>query len=196
MSTVLSVSRSITVRPPRASSRLPIVELERMTVSTPRKRIAKALDKWPQDRDAVLTTTVGHAKSVLQLLAWEFCHAAAKTELANSFSSSEVVNNAFGYHLLTRNLLDWQPANLRLRDRGIFSRKDAARTSYAGRFGEAVTYLLMLQKGYVYWDHLPSLVERAINKAQITHDEQVRVAGYQEPIKTRSSSSKTARLCV
>lgn len=103
-------------------------------------------------------------------------HAAAKTELARSFTQAEATANAYGFYQLTRSLLDWNPDNLRLRSGGIFSRKDAVRTSFASRFGEAMLHLFMVQNGYAYWDHIPSLAERALNKAEIRHDEQVRVA--------------------
>ena len=77
---------------------------------------------------------------------------------------------------VTSYLLDWRSENLRVRDAGIFSYKDASRTFRAGRNGEAILNLWAVENGYVYWDHLPTLVERALNKARISHEEQVRFA--------------------
>ncbi len=169
MCTVLLSTQRLAVCPPRGRSRVPIVEVDRAAATTPRRRIVRAVHKWPPDSQAVATTTVGHAKSELPLRAWEFYHAAAKTELARGFTDEEAERIALGFSLQTDSLLLWNPNNLRLRDGGVFSRKDSSRTALAGRFGEAATYLLMIQQGYVYWDHVPSLIERAMNKARIAH---------------------------
>jgi hypothetical protein len=165
-----------TIDPPQGRSCLPVVELDRTLVAARGKQIARSIDKWEPNADAILTTTFGHANASLSLQSWSFYHAAAKTELARSFLPSDVTENAQGIYLSTRSLLEWDEDNLRLRKGGVFSRKDAARKSYASRFGEAILYLFMINNDYVYWDHLPSLVERAMNKAVINHSEQVRVA--------------------
>ncbi|QDU44582.1 hypothetical protein Mal52_30670 [Symmachiella dynata] len=161
---------------PRGSSTVPIVELEKSAVSTPNRRIVRSPQKWPNDDSALATTCLGHAKTELPIEAWQFYHAAAKTELAGSFDEDAVKMGALGIAFQTASLLRWSGETLRLRRSGIFSRKDSSRTALAGRFGEAATYLFMLQQGYIYWDHIPSLLERAMNDVRISHNEQVQFA--------------------
>ena len=52
----------------------------------------------------------------------------------------------------------------------------------SGRFGESIAYLYMKSQGYVYWDHLPSLVDRCILSLPGGHAEQTKNARV---VKTR-----------
>ena len=157
-------------------STLPIIEVDKAAVTTPRKRVCKNANAWGAMPGSLLTTTLGHALDELRVDAWPLYHAAAKTELARSFSQAEVTGGAIGFRFQTRTLLVWNRGNLRIRDDGVFSRKDSSRTAIACRFGEAIAYLFMVDRDYVYWAHLPTLVERAMNRARISHREQVRTA--------------------
>jgi hypothetical protein len=172
----LALPRPVLLRPPRGRSKLPVVELDKTSVEKPYKRLVRPIHSWPSDPAALLTSTLGHAKAELNIRAWSLCHAAAKTELARGWSADALATAAWAFVLNTDTLLNWNPQNLRLLKDGVFSRKDSARTALAGRMGDAIAYLFMLDKGYVYWDHLPALIERAFNKNAIPHEDQLRIA--------------------
>jgi hypothetical protein len=53
---------------------------------------------------------------------------------------------------------------------------DFSERSLAGRFGEAIAYLTMLKWGYIYWDRIAVLWERAAAHSRMTHPERVRRA--------------------
>jgi hypothetical protein len=124
----------------------------------------------------------GTVPARLRFTAWQLFHAAKKSELAGSFTADVAERKAWGMALDQFDLFEWRATSLRLRSGGVLAVKDASRTYFAGRFGEAVLHLVMMDKGYVYWDHIPSLCDRALRKMPVDHEERLRRARV---IKTR-----------
>ena len=157
-------------------SQLWIVEPDKADVCTPKKQIVKPHAKWPQESGTLAKTTLGNAKSVLELREWDFYTALIKTELAYPLPGEALADRSYGAYLQHHALLRWNSGNLRLAQSGVFSRKDSVRTALSGRFGEALMYLYMVQSGYPYWDHLPSLAERLMEKHEYSRDDKLRIA--------------------
>lgn len=160
----------------RGISKLFIVEPNKADVATPRRRIVRPGADWPAEDGVLRKTTLGHAKSELAIREWDFYTAMMKTELAYSLPDDDLASRTYGAYLQHRGLLKWNPAYLSITQSGVFSRKDSARTSLAGRFGEALMYLYMVKSGYRFWDHLPSLAERAMETFNYTRDDKLRIA--------------------
>jgi hypothetical protein len=159
---------AITIAPPSGTSQLPFVDLSKAKVLKPYARI--------KIRNATADCSYGSFAGQLQFNAWQFLHAAAKTEFAQSFTAAEADRSGILFAAQHRDFLIWNTNNLRIRDQGVFSRVDASRTYLAGRLGVAASSLLMQHRDYLYWDHVPSLWERAVNLAHISHAESVRAA--------------------
>jgi hypothetical protein len=102
---------------------------------------------------------------------WQLFHAAAKTELARSFTVAEAARRAFCFSIFFDDLFTWNGPYLCLHNGAVESRKDSARTNASGRFGEGCTLRFMQHIGYDFWDHLPTLWRRA--QGPIDHSEQV-----------------------
>jgi hypothetical protein len=153
---------------------LPVVEVDRDAARAPRVRIVKRANQWARDPNALITTTLGHALGELPVREWEMYHAAAKTALSRNGFAGEEYDYGIGTYLQNRHLVIWDRGNLRLRRGGIFSRTDAARSAMSGRLGEAMLFLFMKARQYRFWDHIPALAERALNKLAVPHKEQVR----------------------
>lgn len=167
--TVLPISPfGILILPPQGNSRLPYVEI-------PRKKIQKkgASIKLRKGSKAASNADCSYGKfqGSLDFTAWNFFHAAKKTEFASSFSVGESMYAALLAGAEFRRFFDWLPANFRVRDQGIFSRIDATRSYLAGRSGVAINSLLMNHWDYVFWDHVPTLYARALRRANINHAE-------------------------
>ena len=112
----------------------------------------------------------------LSIDAWQFFHAAKKTELTTTFTTSQVDRRALLFAAEHSEFFVWNTGNLRRVDRSVFSLEDFAEGGLAGRFGEAVAYLTMVKWGYVYWDRIATLWERAVAKSGMTHPERVKRA--------------------
>jgi hypothetical protein len=160
----------------RGISKLPIVEPNKGDVRAPRRRIVQPATEWPEEPDVVTTTTLGHAKSELNIREWDFYTAMMKTELAYALPDDDLVSRSYGAYLQLRGLLKWNPTDLRITQSGVFSRKDPVRSSLAGRFGEALMYLYMVNAGYPFWDHLPSLAERVMETNEYSRDDKLKIA--------------------
>ena len=77
----LQTPAAITIAPPTGTSQLPFVDLSKATVLKPYARI--------KIRDATADCSYGSFAGQLQFNAWQFFHAAAKTEFAQSFAAEE-----------------------------------------------------------------------------------------------------------
>jgi|SRR5579859_7066352 len=163
----------IIVWAPTGSSKLPLIELDRAKVQAKRKRIrSKRGSKKRAQADCSFGNFVGH----LPIDAWPLFHAAKKTELATPFTTATVERQAMAFAAEYSDLFVWNTQNLRRIERSVFALEDFAEAGLAGRFGEAVAYLTMLSWGYVYWDRLAILWERASARNGMTHPERVRHA--------------------
>ena len=163
----------ILVSPPTGSSTLPVVELVRKDVEADRKSIR--IRRGSKKR-ATQDCSFGKFREHIGIGAWPFFHAAKKTELTTTFTTPEVDHRALNFASEHSEFFVWNTANLRRVDRSIFSLEDFAEAGLAGRFGEAVAYLTMVKWGYVYWDRIAVLWERAVAKSGMTHPEQVKNA--------------------
>jgi hypothetical protein len=114
--------------------------------------------------------------TVIEFTGWELFHATKKSELAGSFTAEDSERKAWAMALDQYDLFVWNSGDLRLRRGGVLATKDASRTYFAGRFAEGVLHLLMMEKDYIFWDHIPSLCDRAWEKAEIEHKERIRRA--------------------
>ncbi len=169
----LQLPAPFTIAPPTGASRLPFVELPKAKVQKPRARVKFREGSQAQ---AAADSSYGNFSGHITFSAWQFFHAAAKTEFAMSFTPAEADQAAMLYAAQHNHLLIWNTQNLRIRDQGVFSRVDATRSYIAGRFGVAASSLLMQHWDYPYWDHIPSLWERAARNAQISHAQSVQMA--------------------
>jgi len=163
----------VLVSPPTGTSSLPIVELKRAEVQKDRKQIR--LRRGSAKR-AKSDCSFGNFVEHLSIDAWQFFHAAKKTELTTTFTTPQIDHRALHFAGEHADFFEWNTGNLRRVDRSIFSLEDFAEAGLAGRFGEAVAYLTMVKWGYVYWDRIAVLWERAAAKSGMTHPEQVRHA--------------------
>lgn len=118
-----------------------------------------------------IRSCLGKASRFITVRRWDHFHAAAKTELSRSFSLAEAARRAVCFWALYDDLFEWNAQFFCLRNGAVESRKDAARTNAASRFGESCALRLMHELGYIFWDHLPTLWRRA--QGPITHPEQV-----------------------
>ncbi len=169
----LQLPAPFTIAAPAGTSRLPFVELPKAKVQKPHARVK--LREGSRARAAV-DCSYGNFSGHIDFNAWQFFHAAAKTEFGMSFTPAEADRAAMLCAAQQDHLLNWNTQNLRIRDQGVFSRVDATRSYLAGRFGVALSSLLMQHWDYPYWDHIPSLWERAARKAQISHSQSVQMA--------------------
>ena len=113
----------------------------------------------------------------LEFIAWEFFHAAKKTELTSSFTTQLIDRRALGFAEECDGLFVWNTANFRREDRTVFGLEDFADSGLAGRCGEAVAYLTMVKKwGYLFWDRIATLWECAAAHSGMTHPEMVKWA--------------------
>jgi hypothetical protein len=119
---------------------------------------------------------VGSKPGSLTVDAKPFMLAAAKTELARSFEFGVSSEQAFALwvRLMPSLVMDGGP--LRLSSQRLFRRKDASETFDSSRIGEGVGHLFMAARGFVYWDHLPTLLEATASGRTVTHAERTRAA--------------------
>jgi hypothetical protein len=173
MSTGLVLPTPILVSAPTGHSQLPIVELNRKAVKSPRKQIR--LKRGSRKRNAA-DCSFGNFTANLAIDAWRFFHAAKKTELTRTFTTAQVDRRALAFGHEHADFLIWNTPNLRRVDRSVFELEDFSGAGLAGRFGEAIAYLTMVQWGYVYWDRIAVLWERAATHSGMNHSERVRHA--------------------
>jgi Protein of unknown function (DUF2934) len=119
---------------------------------------------------------LGTKPAALAVDAWPLMLASAKSELARTFFLSDLTQQAFAAWGRMQPALVFDKGNLFVRDPQLFRRKDASQTFDSGRMGEALGHLLMTNLKYMFWDHLPSLLERTIRHLRVDHSEQLRVA--------------------
>lgn len=162
----------IILQPPRGSSKLPVFEFPVAEINKPAWQPAyvKPCKGKIEANSKVLGNTDAPS---LSIDAWPFFHAAAKTELARSFSRRKSTLHGMLMSGMHGDMLRWDNPSLRIRRQGILSRKDASRSYLSGRFGEACAYLFMKDQGYFYWDHVPTLVDRLAG-VKADHPERVR----------------------
>jgi hypothetical protein len=154
-------------RPPSGTGILPVIELPKAAVASSRRIRIRRDSK----RRADVQSSLGNFTGSLGFDAWRFFHAAKKTEFTRSFTAQYADRKALAFAVEHENVLVWNTPNLRRCDRSVFDLEDFGASHLAGRFGEAAAYLLMVDKGYVYWDRICVLWERAAQRANITHPE-------------------------
>lgn len=174
MTHILLASQPMVISPPNGTSQLPLVEIDKTKVQTKHKSIL--LPK--AQRQAAECSYGASDQAPLPFSAWEFFHAAKKTELATSFTPSFADQRAFAFALEHEDTFLWNPTNFRKRDSTVFSLEDFAETGLAGRVGEAIAYLTMVHWGYAFWDRCATVWARAARNANITHADQLKVAHY------------------
>ena len=161
----------VIVPPLDEHSQLPVVELDRERILRPRVRVRVRKDSVKRKNS---DCSLGQFKEQMGFGAWNLYHAAVKTELTRTFSQADVDSRSLAYWGYHRDLFVWNTDNLRRIDRSIFDLEDFGRSALAGRFGEAVAYLVMVKNGYVYWDRIGTLWERACRQANTSHPEMTR----------------------
>lgn len=173
MSITLPLPAPILVAAPTGNSTLPIVEVPRISVETKRKQIR--LRRGTSVRKAA-DCSFGNFTGHLNFDAWSFFHAAKKTELATSFAATFVDRRAMSFADEYNGWFVWNPDNFRRANRDTLRLEDFAESGLAGRFGEAIAYLLMVNWGFIYWDRIAALWERAAKKSGMTHQDSVKHA--------------------
>lgn len=166
-----AVSISITISAPTGTSQLPIVELDETHVKADRKAIRARKNS---SKLAKLDCSFGDFSETLEIDAWRFFHAAKKTEFTTSFTRPFIKERAMLFAHEYRDYFVWNTANLRRTDRSVIASEDFFSSALAGRFGEATAYLAMLSLGYVYWDRIGVLADRALRRSDMTHAERLR----------------------
>jgi hypothetical protein len=152
-----------------------MVEIDKAKVRPKNKHIRLRKDSMKRQ---MADCSFGDFIDQLDFTAWQFFHAAKKTELASSFTNTDADRRAFAFALEHENTFIWNTGNFRKQDSSVFALEDFASEGFAGRIGEAVAYLTMIKWGYVFWDRCATVWERAARSANITHPEQLRVAQY------------------
>jgi hypothetical protein len=185
---ILLAPTPITISVPSGKSTLPLVELDKNQVTKKRKPVRLRKNS---SRRRTADCSFGDFKETLDFTAWEFFHAAKKTELASSFSTKQIDRKALAFSLDHEETFIWDPSNFRKADRNIFALEDFASAGLAGRVGEAIAYLTMVKWKYVYWDRCEVVWQRAARIANVKHDEQLRLARHvkKEPFSRNSVPS-------
>lgn len=135
-------------------------------------------------------SSFGDYSDSLTFSAWNFFHAAKKTELASSFTKSFADRRAQGFAFEHADTFIWDTDNFRKVDSDIFQLEDFASSGLAGRVGEAMAYLTMMKWGYVYWDRLASVWSRAARQKKITHSQQLHAAKLLAAVGMKSPSTE------
>lgn len=171
------------------ATRIPVFEITQESATS----IGGSVQVVPVDDELAISNSAllgDSAHSPLTINAWKFFHATAKTELSSSFSANRSRLHGVAKYCDLGELINWNQNPIRVRQSGVFARKDASRSYASSRFGEAISYLFMKSQGYIFWDHLPSLVERCILKSPATHAERTRKA---RAIKSRLDRAMQAK---
>jgi hypothetical protein len=172
---MISIPSSINFSLPNGKGRLPIVEVERVKVQGDRKRVRLRRNSKAR---ALADCSFGDFAGQLEFTAWQFFHAAKKTELASSFDGELADRRAFAFALENDGNFVWNTGNFRKVDRAMFALEDFANSGLAGRVGEAIAYLTMAKWGYLFWDRCATVWERAARSVNIDHAERLRIAAY------------------
>lgn len=175
MAQLIIPPQPVVLTPPSGASTLPLVELDEGKVKTERRQVRlRKGSKKRKEADCSFGNFVGS----LPFTAWEFFHAAKKSELASSFSAAQADRRAFAFAFEHEETFIWNTSNFRKTDSAVFALEDFASSGLAGRVGEAVAYLTMVKRGYIFWDRCATVWERAARQAKISHAEQLQVARY------------------
>jgi hypothetical protein len=177
MTQLLIPSQPIAVAPPQGAGTLPIVEIEKKKVKTDGAHIQL---KAGSKKRAAADCSYGNFSGSLTFTAWELFHAAKKTELTRTFSPQRAERLGLLFADEHSDHFAWNLPNFRCTDGSGLWLEDFSTTNLAGRIGEAVAYLTMVQPawGYVYWDRIASVWMRAARNANIQHQEMLQVAKY------------------
>lgn len=173
MSLVLPRPAPILISAPDGRSTLPIVELPRSAVQSRQRQIR--FRRGSRQRESA-DCSFGKFSDHLDFDAWSLFHAAKKTELTTTFTTSMADYRALTFAGEYDGLFVWNTDNFRRVERSVFALEDFSETGLAGRFGEAIAYLAMVKWDYVYWDRIAVLWERAAAVSGMTHPERVRWA--------------------
>jgi hypothetical protein len=96
------------------------------------------------------------APEKLRFTAWEIFHAACKTRYEKVSAGLQLQFAAAAFGVLYGPLFNWSGSDGIELDAGASSMlKDSEHSATSGRFGEAFLHLVMMSKGFIYWDHLP-----------------------------------------
>lgn len=164
-------------RPIEGRSRLPIYELNRRDVQacSVASRVLAKLRLAPNRSASAIADAKSSRATEMTFDAWPFFHACKKTELAYNVSAREIVRQAQAFAEEHSDIPQWDLDTFSICDGGCDRYKDSSRTNLAARFGEGMANLFMYEQGYRYWDHIPSLVKRAIGAKLVhSHPEAVR----------------------
>ena len=148
-------------------SRLPVIEFQPSDLGKRRLRTGKR----PYVPSAIpVRTSYGQATHDVHINEWELFHAMAKVELACTFSAEDVYKSAVAYQMQRGTQFDWTAVELRTRQLWTRRLVDHVKSSFHGLTGEAIAYLVMLDREYVYWDRLEVLLLRCIEHEAVNHD--------------------------
>jgi hypothetical protein len=136
-----------------ATSRLPVVEVDKKEVKKKYGRITRK-----PGAAGPLHRLIGTQRADLDFMTYELFHAAAKANLLRSVSPADVDNHARRLWCSFEDLFDWTKAPLRLSD--FMSRFYKTHSGIAGQVGEAIALLFMQQRDYRYWEHAELLIQR------------------------------------
>lgn len=131
----------------------------------------------------------------LTIHASELMLTAAKTELARSFTFADANEQAFSLWIRMRPQLIMDGQEFRLTPARIFQRKDASANFDASRIGEGVAHLFMAARGYVYWDHLPTLLEATLTNRTMNHGDQTKNVRFSSPIASKHPAEEPDFIC-
>ncbi|MGC8494643.1 MAG: hypothetical protein ACP5SH_23210 [Syntrophobacteraceae bacterium] len=172
MTQLVIPSEPIVVNPPQGMSQLPMVEIDRSNVLSKRKHIR--FRRGSSNRQSAECSFGNFDAENLEFSAWEFFHAAKKTELASSFTGVQAIRNTYAFAFEHQDTFIWNTNNFRKIDNSNFELEDFASAALAGRVGEAIAYLTMIKWGYVFWDRCQTVWGRAAVNANIIHPESLR----------------------
>lgn len=168
----------------QSRSRLPVVELDRTVITRPRVHL-KRTKVTPVN--SATHCTLGPFCDQVDFSAYRFFHAAVKTSVTVPLPPRRLVPRVRSYMAMESDLFIWDRSNLRRTDRSLLDFEEFESATRAGRFAEAAAYLLMVKKGYIYWDRVSVLWARAMERQGLPHSEQVRRArAIRSRLKARS----------
>ncbi|MCB1045389.1 MAG: hypothetical protein KDC35_20775 [Acidobacteria bacterium] len=171
---IIVFGQSVNINVPNSKSEIPYVIKSPKLVRKPNAslRLSKASKKL-----ALKDSFYGNFKPPnIDFTAWEFFHAAKKTEMTSTLTTLASERRAAAFFMEHEETFIWDTPNFRRRDRSAFALEDFAWSGFAGRVGEAVAFLAMVKKGYKYWDRCATVWEIAARQANITHEDQLKVA--------------------
>ncbi len=125
-------------------SQIPVHELDRRTVITPRAR----------------ARPLGSASGKIEISAWRLAHAIKKADCARRFPPLWLYVASAGFLIEHFYLFNWDPENLRLAGGMADGYADSTRTSLAGRIAQGMTILFMEERRYAFVERFSLFLRR------------------------------------